>query len=324
MESTNDRNRLDAVGVDISKAWLDAHRHSTGESRRFANDRAGIEELARWAGDSVQRVVYEPTGRLHRELVARLADRLPLAEVNPLRARLFAKATGCLAKTDKVDARVLALMGATLALRRVRARREPAGELEELVSARDALKRDGTRAQNRLHQTRNALLRRQHRNRLRQVARQVKAVEARIRELTRSDAELSRRAEVLSSIAGIGPVTAATLLVDMPELGAVGHGEAASLAGLAPWTRESGQWDGKRFIGGGRARPRRQLYMAALSAIRHNPDLKAVYRRLKDRGKASRVALTAVMRKLVTLANALLRDDRLWTPQAPRTAADAG
>ena len=323
MESTSDRSRLDAVGVDISKASLDAHRLATGESRRFANDAGGIEELAQWAGDSVHRVVYESTGRLHRELEACLADRLPLAEVNPLRARLFAKATGRLAKTDRVDAQVLALMGATLALRRVRARREPLPELEELVSARDALTRDRTRAQNRLHQARSALLRRQHRNRLRQVARQVKAVDARIRELTRSDAELSRRAEVLSSIAGIGEVTAATLLADMPELGTVGHGEAASLAGLAPWTRESGQWAGRRFIGGGRARPRQALYMAALSAIRHNPDLKAVHDRLAGRGKPGKVALTAVMRKLVTLANALLRDDRLWTPQAPRAAADA-
>ncbi len=292
MESTNDGSRLDAVGVDVSKASLDTHRLSTGESRRFANDAQGIEELARWVGDSAHRVVYESTGRLHRELEARLAERLPLAEVNPLRARLFAKAAGRLAKTDKVDAKVLALMGATLALRRVRARREPLPELEELVSARDALMRDRTRARNRLHQSRSALLRHQHRNRLRQVARQVKAVEARIRELTRSDAELSHRAEVLSSIAGIGRVTAATLLAEMPELGAVGHGEAASLAGL--------------------------------SAIRHNPDIKAVYSRLVGRGKPPKVALTAVMRKLVTLANALLRDDRLWTPQAPRAADDAG
>lgn len=324
MESTNDGSRLDAVGVDISKASLDAHRLSTGESRRFANDAAGIEGLAQWAGDSVHRVVYESTGRLHRELEARLADRLPLAEVNPLRARLFAKATGRLAKTDAVDAQVLALMGATLELRCAKARREPFPELEELVSARDALTRDRTRAQNRLHQTRSALLRRQHRNRLRQVARQVRAVDARIRELTRSDAELSRRAEVLSSIAGVGQATAAALLADMPELGSVGHGEASSLAGLAPWTRESGRWAGRRFIGGGRARPRRALYMAALSAIQHNPDLKAVHDRLVARGKPGKVALTAVMRKLLTLANALLRDDRLWTPQAPRAAADAG
>ncbi|MYB37873.1 MAG: IS110 family transposase, partial [Gammaproteobacteria bacterium] len=151
MESTNDGSRLDAVGVDVSKASLDAHRLSTGESRRFANDAKGIEELARWVGDSAHRVVYESTGRLHRELEARLAERLPLAEVNPLRARLFAKAAGRLAKTDKVDAKVLALMGATL-------------------------------ARNRLHQSRSALLRHQHRNRLRQVARQVKAVDARIRE----------------------------------------------------------------------------------------------------------------------------------------------
>ena len=324
MESTNDRSRMDTVGVDISKARLDAHRLSTGESRSFPNDRAGMEALARWSGDSVHRVVYESTGRLHRDLESCLADRLPLAEVNPLRARQFAKATGRLAKTDRVDAEVLALMGAALPLRCAKARREPLPELEELVAARDGYVRDRTQAQNRLHQARSALLKRHCRNRLRQVARQVKAVDARIRELVRSDGELSQRAKVLSSIAGIGEVTAATLLVEMPELGTVGHGEAASLAGLAPWTRESGQWKGQRFIGGGRARPRRQLYMAALSAIRHNPDLKAVHERLVARGKPGKVALTAVMRKLLTLANALLRDNRLWTPQAPRAAADAG
>ena len=129
------------------------------------------------------------------------------------------------------------------------------------------------------------------------------------------DGELSRKAEVLTSVPGIGPVTAAGLLSEMPELGAIDGKAAASLAGLAPVTRESGAWKGRSFIRGGRAKPRRMLYMAVVSAIRHNPDFVRKYRELRDRGKPPKVALTAIVRKMLVLANTLLRQDRFWSPE---------
>ena len=302
------------IGVDISKAHLDAHRLATGEARRFANDAAGIKALAAWAGPDAERVVYESTGPRHRALEEALAATLPLSRVNATRARRFAQAMGQAAKTDAVDAGMLARMGAALDLRRVEARSPTERDLDELQTARDALVRDRTAALNRQKHVRHPLLGRQLRNRLAQIDRQIKALDAEVEKLIAGDEALTRRAEVLASVPGIGSVTAAGLLAEMPELGTIDGKAAASLAGLAPMTRESGAWKGRSFIRGGRARPRRLLHMASVSAIRHNPDLGRKYRELRERGKPPKVALTAIMRKLVVLANALLRRDRLWTP----------
>ena len=285
------------------------------ESARLANDADGFEELAAWVGDPAVLVVYESTGPWHRDLEERLAGRLALARVNPLRARRFAQAMGEEAKTD---ARSLAAMGAAMAVRRVEPRSQPQRDLDELATARDALVKDRTAALNREKHARHPLLRRQLKNRLAQIGRQIKALDDQIASTTAEDAGLSRRMEVLTSIAGVGRVVAAGLLADMPELGRVDGKAAASLVGVAPWTRESGQWKGRSFIRGGRARPRRLLYMAAVSALRCNPDMARKYAKLRARGKPPKVALTAVMRKLAVLANVLLKQDRLWTPEPVR------
>ena len=306
------------VGVDISKAHLDAYRHPAGEVMQFANDAVGIEALATWTGPSVERVVYESTGPWHRALEEALAERLPLTCVNAMRARRFAQAIGQAAKTDAVDAQVLAQMGAALELRYVEARSPTRRDLDELQTARDALIKDRTAALNRKKHARHKLLKQQLKNRLAQIRRQIKGLDDKIAELVGDDEELSRRSEVLTSIPGIARVTAAGLLCEMPELGRIDGKAAASLAGLAPVTRESGQWKGRSFIRGGRARPRRMLYMAAVSASQHNPDLARKYAALRERGKPPKVALTAIMRKLVVLANALLKQDRLWTPSPVR------
>ena len=240
--------------------------------------------------------------------------------MNALRARRFAQALGQAAKTDAVDARVLARMGAALNLRRVEARPPTHRELDELCTAREALVKDRTAARQRAAHARHPLLKRQLTNRLAQIRRQIKALDGEVGRLLASDATLSRRAEVLASIPGIAAVTAAGLLAEMPELGHLDAKSAASLAGLAPATRESGQWKGHSFIRGGRARVRRMLYMVALTAVRHNPDLARKYDELRARGKPPKVALTAVMRKLVVLANTLLAQNRSWSPTAPVSA----
>ena len=311
----------DAVGVDISKAHLDVHRLNTGEAARFGNDAAGFEALAAWIGSSADEVVYESTGPWHRAFEEALVERLPLTRVNALRARRFAQAMGQEAKTDKADAQVLARMGAALPLRRVAPRSATRRDLDELHTARDGLVKDRTAARNRQRQACHRLLKRQLKNRLDQAERQLVALDAEIARLIADDEELSRGVEVLTSIPGIARVTASGLLAEMPELGHLDAKAAASLAGVAPMTRESGQWKGRSFIHGGRARVRRMLYMAALSASQHNPDLARKYQELTTRGKPPKVALTAVMRKLVVLANTLLAQDRTWSPDGAPTAA---
>ena len=186
--------------------------------------------------------------------------------------------------------------------------------VDELQTARDALAKSRIAVLNRRHIARHALVKRQLRYRLTQIDNQIKAIDAAIRKLVKADEALARKAAVLTSIPGVAAITAAGLLAAMPELGRLDAKADSSLAGLVPVARESGQWKGRRFIGGGRGRVRKLLYMAALSAVQHNPDLAGVYSRLRERAKPGKVALTAVMREPIMLANTLPKEDREWTP----------
>lgn len=306
-----------SVGVDISKDTLDAHLHPAGLARRFANTPKGRRALIGWLAEvAVARVAFEPTGAYHHGFERQLAEAgLPLCKVNPRQARRFAEAIGSQAKTDAVDAAMLARLAALL---------EPpvrpvisAGldEMKELHVARRALVKDRTAALNRDHTRRSALLKRQAAQRLSQIERQIAAIDTALRTLLAADPALKTRFDVLVSIPGVGETTALIMLVEMPELGTLEHRCVASLAGLAPIARDSGQHRGKRFIRGGRAHLRQAIYMPALVAVRFNADLKAKYESLRAAGKAPKVALTAVMRKLPILANALLRDGRAWSPK---------
>jgi len=307
----------DTIGVDVSKDHLDAHRLVDGASRRFANDKRGHKTLIKWLAQTpVQRVVFEPTGPYHRALERALgAAGVPFAKVNPRQARRFAEATGKLAKTDRLDAAMLARMGAMLELATRPARSEVLLELKELHLAREALVKDRTAAKNRAKALTLALLKRHNAQRLEQIERQIETIEATITQIIEADADLAVRFAIVTSIPGIAKVTAFALLIEMPELGLLEPGQAASLAGLAPIARQSGRWNGRAFIRGGRANVRQALYMPALVATRFNPDLKAKYDQLVAAGKPAKVVLTAIMRKLIVLANALLRANRKWAPK---------
>jgi len=310
------------IGVDISKDHLDAYRMNDGASRRFANKAAGHRAFLDWLGPSEARqglrIVYEPTGPYHRSFEQKLAAAgLALVKVNPRQARRFAEATGQLAKTDPLDAAMLARMGALLELEARPVRSPIANDLKDLHMAREALVKNRIRAKTRAKMLALPLLKRQNAEQLKQIERQMAVIEKEIMAIIAADPDLASRLAILVSIPGVSAVTAFALLIDMPELGTLEHGQAASLAGLAPVTRQSGRWTGRASIRAGRANVRRALYMPALSAMQFNPDLKAKYQQLKAAGKAPKVAITAIMRKLVVLANALLRDQRTWAPSLP-------
>ena len=243
----------------------------------------------------------------HRALERALGEAgVAAVEVNPLQARRCAEAIGQRAKTDPVDASMLARMVALLDPELRQPTSEALHELRELHGARHALLKDQTAARNRQKNLTLDLLKRQAARRLKQIDAQLEAVDHETRRRINADEALARRFAILCSIPGIGETTAFVLLIDMPELGALKPKQAASLAGLAPLARQSGTWTG-------RARLRQSLFLPALAAARFNPDLAAVYQRLIEAGKPRKLALLAGMRKLVILANALLRSNRAWT-----------
>lgn len=306
----------DSIGIDISKDHLDAHRLRDGAAARFANSAAGLRALSGWLGQTLPaRVIYEPTGPYHRRFERAFTGCLPLVKVNPLQARRFAQACGTRAKTDAMDARLLAQMGEALGLAPDRPTPEYQRALKELQIARTALIKDQTRLRNRLKTQELAFTIRQTKLRLGQVARQLAALDAEIEARLSKAQETARAMDILRSIPGIGQVAAAAILIECPEIGTLQRKQAASLAGLAPMTQQSGKWRGYAFIQGGRKHLRDALYMPALVAARYNPDLAAKYQTMIKAGKPAKVALTCLMRKLIELANALIKDDRIWQPK---------
>ena len=304
------------AGIDVSKATLDVH--AAGQERRFANDGTSWRALGKWLRRlKVSRVVMEATGRHHRRVHQGLHDRgFEVVLVNPLRARRFAEGAGHLAKTDRVDARMLAKLGAALDdLEPVAPREAFLNRLEDLlvvrakhVDARTMLTQVAYEVDEGEAIARATVA---------HLDEQIARLETAIEEVIAGDAEQAERFRILTSIPGVGAVTAAALLCWMPELGSLGRRQAAALIGVAPFANDSGQHRGARHIRGGRRRPRDVLFMAATSAARFNRDLRIVFERLTAAGKVYKIAIVALMRKLIVLANTLLRQQRCWLPAAP-------
>lgn len=301
------------IGVDVSKARLDAYCSMRSEHKQFLNNAVGLAALFRWASGSCAFIVFEASGAYHRDLERMLSRRgLTFGSVNPRQARRFAEAIGRVAKTDRLDAEMLARMGTALQLDPTVVQSEVVADLRELPVFRRGLIKDRTAARTRLKTARQVMLRRLLAQRLAQIERQVARVDTAMRSLATSDAALTERLEILVSIPGISTASAMALLADMPELGTLSGKEAAALAGLAPMSRQSGQWQGHERIQGGRQSVRQTLFMPTLCAIQHNGAVRAKFEGLVQAGKPRKVAVTAVMRKLIVLANALLRDGRKW------------
>ncbi len=305
---------LALIGIDVSQACLDCWALPADRAWSVEYTDASLSELvAELIPLEPQRVIVEATGGLETRLVAELgAAGLPVVVVNPRQVREFARATGRLAKTDWLDAQVLAQFGAAL---RPPVRPLPDAaqrELQALVSRRRQLVAMQTQERNRRRQVSSELVVAQIDDHLTLLGRQVAQLDQDIAALLQDHAVWQTQAQLLRSIPGVGPVLVSTLIAQLPELGHASPKAIAALAGVAPYNRDSGQWRGKRSVWGGRRQLRAALYMATLAATRCNPAIRACYERLLAAGKAQKVALIACMRKLLTVCNAIIKSNAPW------------
>lgn len=307
------------AGIDIGKDWCNAALEGErAGAARFGQDEPGHAALVAWLrAQRVTHVVLEPSGGYEKTVLRTLAAAgLQTCLVPPHRVRALARARGLAAKTDDLDARVLASFGRLLTPRARRAGDEAGDTLTELVRRRRQLVDMLTQEHNRAEQAAADAIRHSIDALTASLRTQLDAIDRLIAEQIRACEAMRTRHDILLATPGVGPVTTAVLIAEMPELGTLDAKQAASLAGLAPYSRDSGRTSGQRRIGGGRAGVRCALYMAAVSAIRHNPDIRIFYQRLRAQGKPGKLALIAAARKLVVILNAKLRD----AIQTPRTA----
>jgi len=307
------------VGIDVSARWLDVHvawGSEPGAAFRVGNDAGGWERLIdRLAPARPDCVVLEASGGYEKGALAALRTAgLPARRVNPRRARDFARAAGRLAKTDRIDAQMLAAYGRAITLPVPIERSAQAERLSEHLRVREGLAEEIERLSKMIRQTADRSLRAQVSGLLDRLKTELKTLERRIAALVRADAALSDLVRRLKAVPGIGPVTAWTLAADMPELGRLGRRPIAALAGLAPINRDSGTLRGRRAIAGGRARIRRLLFLDAMAAVRKGAAFHQTYLAKRRAGKPGKIALVAIARKILIAANAIVRDNAEWKP----------
>ncbi|MFZ5807336.1 MAG: IS110 family transposase [Verrucomicrobiota bacterium] len=297
------------IGIDVSKAMLDV-RHQI-IVRRFPNTAEGQRRFIRWAkslGEKIQ-IICEPSGGYEKRLVAMLwASQIAVSVVNALQVRDFARATGCLAKTDKLDAEILEQYGEKMNPRETPPLSENQRKLAELVSRRQQLVETLQQEKRRAEHFENRELKHSSKTLRQHLKKQIQDIEQLIRKHIDSDDDLAQKVKVLTGVDGVGETTAHMLVAQMPELGKLSRRQIADLLGVAPFNRDSGIHRGKASIKGGRATVRKIFYMATLTATRCNPVLKAFYERLIAKGKPAKSVLVATMRKLIIHINSLLKN----------------
>lgn len=313
----------DFIGIDVSKDRLDVARYEVAEIRTYARDESGFAELVEWANSLEPKpllIVLEATGGYERQVAAALSlAGHPVAVINPRQVRDFAKAAGQLAKTDRVDARVLAHFAATLRPEAQPLPDEAAAVLEGLLARRRQLVEMLAAEKNRralLTATQgSAKVVRSVNSHIRWLEKQIEGLDRDIGSTIEQSPIWRAKDDLLRSVPGIGKVTSRTLLADLPELGHLTRKQIASLAGLAPFNNTSGKSDRRRTIWGGRASVRSALYMASVASLRCNRVMREFYDRLRAKNKPAKVALVACMRKLLIILNAMVRCNRPWNPQ---------
>jgi transposase len=294
------------IGVDVSKDWIDVFVASTQKLSRIANRRSF---LAEWVSDLGEvTVVFEATGRYDHDLRICLDEAgIPCVRMNPFRARQFARAAGFLAKTDRLDARILCMMGEALRPQPTMPMQPVRQRLYDLQARREDIVAMIIAEQGRLSTASDAFICKDLKASIRSLTRRRDALQKQIDAHIEANCQLAAQYRQLQSAPGVGPQVACRLMASMPELGHVDRRQIASLAGLAPHARESGLYKGKRTIHGGRSQVRRALYMAALVAIRWDHHWKTVYQAMRDAGKAAKTAIIAIARRLLVRINAMVR-----------------
>ncbi|GBC59350.1 transposase [Desulfonema ishimotonii] len=304
------------IGIDISKNTFDVHCLADGSDHHIDYTEKNIRDTVRhFVSAKPELIVMEATGGYEIPLAEELfAAGLPVAIVNPKRIRDFAKAIGQTAKTDRIDARVIARFGATLQPPATDAPDKNVVRIRVLTARKRQLKKMRTAEKNRTEHSRDEFTAQSLQTVINTLNAQIAAVDEQVRTLIPASPELKQKAEIIQSFPGIGEKTAAALVTDMPELGTLSRRQAAALTGTAPINRDSGQFRGKRMTGGGRCEVRTMLYMPTLAAIRHNPVIRSYYNRLVSGGKEKMVAVVACMRKIIVIINCMAAKNESWNP----------
>ncbi|MBN1804427.1 MAG: IS110 family transposase [Sedimentisphaerales bacterium] len=310
------------IGIDVAKKYFDLHILKTGKDQRMENSTDGIRKCVAVCNKiKPDLIVMEATGGYEMTLAATLqAEGFAVAVVNPRRVRDFAKAAGQIAKTDRLDTRIIAQFAATMEPVPTEQFSELTQKLKALVARRNQLVGLHTAESNRLEHAKDKEVRHTIAAVLKVIEAQLKTIDRQIAEHIDNTPRLRQRSEILNSVPGIGPTTANMLVTELPELGQLNRRQIAALVGVAPMARDSGTFRGKRMTGGGRKKIRSRLFMPTLVAVRHNPILRAYYNKLLSRGKCKMVALVAVMRKLICILNTMAKKNQQWNPDLIKLA----
>lgn len=302
------------AGVDVGKARLDSLVSGKKKVKSSNNDKKGIEKLvASFIKEKVEMVVMEASGGYERGLVRALEEGgIKIHVANPTRVRNYARAKGVLAKTDGIDTAVILEYGEILQPAAQKAKSAAQKRVSELVRRRRQLLRNRTEEKSRMDKQLSAAMKASIERHIQWLNEEVAALEAEVEQMMVEEEKWQEQIELLESVPGVGRVTSRTLLAELPELGSLNRKEVAALAGLAPYNRESGKHKGKRKIFGGRASVRSVLFMATLNAKKNNPVIRDFYDRLIERGKPKMVAITACMRKLLTILNVMVKTQTKW------------
>ena len=304
------------VGIDVCQKYLDVYVRPAEKLFQVTNDENGIKELTKVLSHiKPELIVLEATGGMELDVVTQLTQaELPVAIINPRQARDFAKATGQLAKTDAIDAKVLAHFADAIRPEVRQISDESSRQLEDLVARRRQISDMITAEKNRRRGKTNSVKASIDKH-IEWLEEQLKEIESQIKEAIAVNPDWQQKMDLLTSVPGIGEIVAVTLISSLPELGQISHKSISYLVGVAPLNKDSGKFRGKRRIWGGRTKVRCLLYMAALVAVRFNPVIKAFYKRLISKGKLKKVALTACMHKLLIILNAMMKQNSSWKPQ---------
>ena len=301
------------LGIDISKEWIDAHMLPNHQSWRVDNTLEALQDWIAKLPPGITLALVEATGGLHHTVVALLAEAgIPVCVMNPKAIHHFAKAMQYKAKTDALDAELIATFAQRIEPEPRPLPTQEQAHLKELMTRRRQLVGIQTAEKNRLGTVRNIRVRESITAHLEWIESELDEIDRTLDTLLQCDEEWKKKLDLLTSVPGVGKKTARALLIELPELGHLTVKSSAALGGLAPYIQDSGKHKGKARIHGGRSGVRTSLYMAVLSAIRYNPAIRTFYTHLTSRGKLPKVALTACMRKLLTMLNAMLRDQNRW------------